>query len=320
MTQARKRLVAVETTPYYHVIGRCVRRAFLCGEDTSTGQSYEHRRQWIVDRIGQLAELFAIDVLAYAIMSNHYHIVVRLKPEQAADWSNDEVTDRWAQLYGLPLLLAKLRSAECTEAEEAVALDLLDRRRKRLSSLSWFMKCLNEFIARQANREDHCTGSFWEGRFKSQALLDERALLSCMAYVDLNPIRAAMAKAPEASDYTSIQARTQLKEPIRLALFRDQTPRELRDEAIPFYLPDYLQLVDWSGRAIAPNKRGKIDDELPPILERFGFDESSWQQSMMLFQKPFPMIGGPDQVRLAANKLSRHWFRGIGEMGSLANA
>ena len=297
-----------------------MRRAFLCGEDAATGRSYEHRRQWIVDRIGQLAELFSIHVLAYAIMSNHYHIVVRLRPEQAAKWSHDEVIKRWSELYGVPLLLAKLRSDDCGEAEESVALKLLERRRERLSSLSWFMKCLNECISRQANKEDRCTGSFWEGRFKSQALLDERALLSCMAYVDLNPIRATMAKTPETSDYTSIQARIQLKEPIRLALFQDQTPKNLRDDAIPFYLPDYLQLVDWSGRAIAPNKRGKVDDDLPPILERLGFDEASWHQSMTLFQKPFPMIGGPDQVRLAANKLSRHWFRGIGEMGFLANA
>ena len=320
MTQARKRLVAVETTPYYHVVGRCVRRAFLCGKDTVTGRSYEHRRQWIVDRIALLTELFAIDVLAYAVMSNHYHLVVRLRPGRAATWSNDEVIDRWSRLYGLPMLLAKLGNAECTQAEESVAIELLERRRNRLSSLSWFMKCLNEFIAREANKEDHCTGAFWEGRFKSQALLDERALLSCMAYVDLNPIRATMAKTPEASDFTSIQARIQLKEPIRLALFRDQVPKTQRDETIPFYLPDYLALVDWSGHIERNDKRGKIDDSLPPILERFGFDEASWHQSLKLFQQPFPMIGGPDHVRLAAQQLSRKWFRGIGEMAFLANA
>jgi len=105
------------------VIGRCVRRAFLCGEDASTGQSYEHRRQWIVARIDQLAELFAIEVLAYAIINNHYHIVVRLTPEQATDWSNDEAINRWAKLYGLPLLPTKLRSGECAGAKKAVKND-----------------------------------------------------------------------------------------------------------------------------------------------------------------------------------------------------
>ena len=224
-------------------------------------RNYEHRRQWIVDRIGKLTPLFAIDVLAYAIMSNHYHIVVRIRPEQTRDWSNDEVIERWAALFGLPSLLTKFRSGDCNEAELTVATELLAQRRQRLGNLSWFMKCLNEYIARQANKEDECTGAFWEGRFKSQALLDERALLSCMAYVDLNPIRAAIAKTPAQSDYTSIQARMALKQAIRLAPFCDQVPAQHRDEAIPFYYKDYLTLVHWTGRAQLENRRGPISDE-----------------------------------------------------------
>ena len=109
-----------------------------------------------------------------------------------------------------------------------------------------------------------------------------------------------------------------MKEPIKLALFQDQLPKTRSDEAIPFYLPDYLELVDWSGRAQLENKRGSINDQLPPILDRLGFDQDRWFKSMKLHQQSFPMIGPPDQIRAAAEQQARHWFRGITRMGLFA--
>ena len=102
MTIARCRQVSVETTPYYHVIGRCVRRAFLCGFDRASGKDYKHRRQWVVERLELLCSVFAVELCSYAVLENHYHLVIRLAPDQSATWSPLEVVARWAKLYGIP--------------------------------------------------------------------------------------------------------------------------------------------------------------------------------------------------------------------------
>ena len=190
MPEPRYRQVSIDDTPYYHCISRCVRRAFLCGFDSATGFDFEHRRQWIVDRIKLLCSVFAVDLCAYAIMSNH-HVVVRINADEVKQWSDEQVAQRWMQIFpGSVLMQQYLTNADLTEAELNCVAELFVTWRERLANLSWFMRCINEPIARMANAEDHCTGRFWEGRFKSQALLGERALLACMAYVDLNPIRA----------------------------------------------------------------------------------------------------------------------------------
>ncbi len=173
MTQARRALVSAETTPYYHCICRCVRRAFLCGEDRLTGKNFDHRKQWVVDKLKALTEVFAIDVCAYAVMSNHYHLVLKLAPERAEGWTEDEVVERWSTLFGVPVLVARQQSGEAGKAESRKAREIIETWRRRLMDLSWFMRCLNESLARAANAEDGCKGRFWEGRFKSQALLDD---------------------------------------------------------------------------------------------------------------------------------------------------
>jgi REP element-mobilizing transposase RayT len=288
MPIARKEQVCLDATPYYHVVSRCVRRAFLCGTDHFSGRSYEHRKEWILSRLTELSEIFSVDICAYAIMSNHLHLVVRLDPETAAQWSESAVMERWAQLFSLPPLVARYKKGVThTEAENTAARRYIDQWRERLSDLSWFMRCLNEPIARQANAEDGCTGRFWEGRFKSQALLDEAAILTCMAYADLNPVRAGMAKETKDSDYTSIQQR--IRELI--AFKRDETPEkgprlldfggdegQATPDGLPFSLDDYIDLVDWSGRVVRDDKRGAIDEAIPPILERLEIDVDTWQK------------------------------------------
>jgi len=316
MTIPRKQQIDLSVTPYYHCVNRCVRRAFLCGEDRVSGISYEHRRGWIADKIKSLSEIFSIDVAAYAVMSNHYHVVLRVDEAGAEALSSLEVIERWNVFFTLPVLISRFLKGECTTSAELLVVDeIIEKWRSRLMDISWFMRILNEFIARQSNREDKVTGRFWEGRFKSQALLDEQALIACMAYVDLNPIRADMAKTPEKSDYTSIQERlhkAMSKKRCDLLPFANCTKN--KEKAIPFELNEYFALVDWSGRAILQNKRGSIPANTPPILHRLGIDEKSWIQHIHYFERQFPTAAGNiDKLRQLAEQTSRRWIKGMGQ-------
>ena len=184
-----------DETNVVHCINRCVRRGFLCGEDSLTGTSYEHRREWIRQRFEFLAEHMGVEVLGFAILSNHFHIVLRNRPDVVGDWSDKEIARRWWNLC--PGRRSEDKSAaEPTELELNVLTgdkERLAELRSRLSSVSWFMRFVAENIAKRANEEDDVSGRFWEGRFKCQPLLDDAAILACMQYVDLNPIRAGIA-------------------------------------------------------------------------------------------------------------------------------
>ncbi|MES1147047.1 MAG: alpha-amylase family glycosyl hydrolase [Solimonas sp.] len=209
MTIARKRQIHLGSTSFYHCYVRCVRRAWLCGQDEASGTNYDHRKQWLVSRLRFLSYVYAIDICAYAVMSNHYHVVLHVDKERALGWSAKEVAERWQQIYnGHPLVDQWLAHPETMSDAQQVAVDeLIEEWRKRLYGIDWFMRGVNETIARMANDEEQLKGRFWEGRYKSQALLDEAALLTCMAYVDLNPVRANITDDLVTSDFTSIQQR-----------------------------------------------------------------------------------------------------------------
>ena len=309
MPQPRTRLVSLDETPYYHCISRCVRRAFLCGKDPLTHFSFEHRRQWIVDRIKLLSSLFAIDLCAYAVMSNHYHIVIRINLKQADQWTNQDVAQRWTTLFSKSILIHRfLNDMDLSAVEREQVAGLISIWRQRLADLSWYMRCLNEPIARMANSEDDCTGRFWEGRFKSQALLGERAVLACMAYVDLNPIRAAIATTPEQSEYTSIQARISGSSDEFLRPF----VQHAEDEAgIPFRLSDYLELVNWAGRGIIDGKKGCIPNNTPPVLNRLGMNAEPVLSYLGRMEKHSAVALGPvSKLREFAHSLGRRFIKG----------
>jgi hypothetical protein len=233
------------------------------------------------------------------------------------------VVQRWHQLFhGCVLSQRFLNGERLTTAELDVFNTLIDTWRERLCSISWFMRVLNEGIARASNKEDDCTGRFWEGRFKCQALLDEKALIACAAYVDLNPIRAKMAATPEASAHTSIkqridkaQAATQpnhVHQQVKHLLPFAGNPRLDMPKGLPFRLTDYLDLVDWTGRQIRADKRGAISTALPPILERLQIEPAQWLLLTTRFESRFrTLVGAAYHVRTACETLRRRWAQGV---------
>ena len=280
MPRPRRTQISLEDTPFYHCCSRVVRRAFLCGDDDYSGKNYDHRRGWVESLLFELEAVFAIDVAAFAVMSNHLHVVLRVDIDCANRWTDREVLEQWHKLFKGDELTQKFAKGELVEPHQVLRLKhAIAIYRSRLCDISWFMRCLNEPIARQANQEDNCTGRFWEGRFKSQALLDEAAVLTCMAYVDLNPIRAKMADTPEQSDHTSIQLRI-------LAALKGEQPKNLlpfigneRDNqpnGIAFSLTDYLELVDDTGRIIRNDKRGAISENSAKLLTRLNIPHDNW--------------------------------------------
>jgi REP element-mobilizing transposase RayT len=303
MAIARAHLIDPAVTRWYHCVTRCVRRAFLLGEGAND------RKIWIDRRIEELSQIFALAVGGFSVMDNHLHLLVRLDLEVGAGWSDEEVVLRWGRLFPprdrkrQPLPVTKVWVEDRLKDPEWVA-----TARTRLQSLSWFMKCLKEPLSRMANREDKVRGAFFEGRFKSVAILDEESLLSVCAYIDLNPVAAGIAEVPEASPHTSIKERVEhveaqgraedleaarngsiagsdatagLEESIWLCPIEDRrridSPREGMIEG--FSLGSYLLLVDYTGRLFREGK-AMISREVAGIFERIGTNADTWRARM----------------------------------------
>jgi len=363
MTLSRKSQINVENVTTLHIYNRTVRRAFLIGLRRMDGDEQEdtHRKEWIRNRLRELVQIFHIEVAGYAIMSNHYHLVVRTRPDLARKLTPYEVARRWWDLYpkkrdsrGRP----KEPSGEdldmiLFDPESGSPDGRLNLLRRRLGDLSWFMKSLNEYISKRANREDGCTGAFWEGRFKSDVLEDQGAVLACMTYLDLNPIRAGLAETPESSDFTSGQDRTKvalsrrklegLKREFQAKKMRAERRRKLEEieqewnrtvdhvswlnameqtsllKASPeigailnIKEEDYLSILDWTGRQLRLDKKGKIPDDLKPILDRLDIRAENWVETIRHFDNWFyRFIGNLKSLAHAAQSRGLKWVAGI---------
>jgi REP element-mobilizing transposase RayT len=330
MALPRSTYVRVGQEGVYHCFSRCVRRAFLYGFDILTRRDFSHRKAWLVERLRYLASIFAIEVCAYAVMENHYHVILRTRPDSVAGWSDREVATRWLTLFprhrdirGTPIPPAEKEIGALVDCPDRIA-----RLRRRLCNLSWYMGRLNEFIARAANKEDKVKGRFWESRYKCQVLLDEAAIAACMVYVDLNPSRSGLAGSPEESDFTSIQERIRLwqKEVMTTVpagqehngatlsaawLCPIQSNSERRG-ILQMTLAEYIDLVNRSARMTRPDKRGVIDAGILPILLRIGAKPEVWNETISHFGSRFCLAAGLlSNLRNFADHLGVRWLKGV---------
>lgn len=304
MTMPRRQLVDVAMTRFYHCISRCVRHMFLCGD------RFAHRKAWVESRLEFLSTHFAISVCGFAILDNHLHVLCRLDPGVADGWSDEEVVRRWIAVYHPscldvddPDVLQAWIDHQCRDAGRVA------RYRERLQNLGWFMKALKEPLARLANKEEGCTGTFWEARYKSIAVLDEEALLATCAYIDLNPVAAGIATTPEAARHTSIKQRVDhvrkhhslgtlklaaeaqsiaaarveadLEQSHWLCPLQDRSKAGAgREGMLPgFSLSGYLELVDWTARLCRTGK-ARITEEVAGIMARLGTTAECWHSRL----------------------------------------
>ena len=336
-----------------HTMARTNRRCFLMGQDQLTGKNFDHRKRWIEDKLKHLAANFGIDLLAFSCLSNHFHLVLRSRPDVVKTWDDTEVARRWWSLCPQRKIKIEIDGKKNWVPAEPTEWDLNSIRndpvklaavRSRLSNISWWMRLLCQYIALRANGEDgEGLGRFWQSRFKAVRILDEESLLACAAYVDLNPIRAALAETLEASDYTSVQPRiAALKEnAMAVNAANASDAATITNRADAFLSPicidekndplsaqssrngkrcsdkgflalaeaEYLTILDWLARNTVAGKRGQTPTAAPPVFERLGIDAQEWSRMVKDFGRTFKNVAGkPTSIEQARSLKSRRRF------------
>lgn len=345
---AREELFSPNEVACVHVMNRAVRRCFLLGNDPITGKNFDHRKRWLESKLEQLAAYMGIDLLGSAILSNHFHLILRSRPDVVSTWSDAEVARRWC------LLCPRRKNEDGSPKEPSQPEinsiqndpDKLREVRRRLSDISWWMRLLCQHVGQRANRETQETGKFWESRFRAVRLLDDSAILSCAAYVDLNPIRAGLAKTIEDSDFTSAKKRLEAllteatisssagKQSSKAANTTLRSDRalspvhidELRSAIGPqssdlgtrcsekgflnMSAAQYLTLLDWTARELVRGKAGSTPADTPPILTSVGLEPKSWLKVVASFGTLFHHVAGlPHEISRTLSRRSKRRFR-----------
>ena len=336
-----------DTVGVYHCYNRIVRRSFLCGFDPYCGRDFSHRRDWLYGRLRCLAEHFAIDVLGYAILSNHFHLVLRNRPDQVEAMSDREVVTRWLRIC--PKSGRKPDGTAFAPSEPEIRAELnapgkLEQLRGRLSDPSWLMRQLCQYMGIRCNAEDEITGHFWESRFGMKRLLDDEAVLACLAYVDLNPIRAGLASDLESYKHVSIGERMRTLEdgpiepgswlapieasgecdgePVVVAnrMTREELAEQLEPQgqrllgALPVPMSEYVRLLKW----LAVQSRPELRQRLSPadaaeaargesVLEALGVEPPAFADTVVHYTtRFFTAVGCPDSLGREARRRGRH--------------
>ena len=335
---ARRKLLGEPRQAVFHCWNRCVRRAFLCGQDPLTGKDFSHRRDWIIDREEQLAGLFAIDIEFRAELSNHLHLVLRPMPRVVRRWAAAEVVRRWLTITRLAQCFGDEVPSPDPRKVAALARDKpwVAKLRRRLCSISWFMGILCENIARRANREDGCKGRFFEGRFCCRECTDLNAILLCGIYVDLNPYRAGEVDHPLGSRYTSIHQRLESRGrrkpsaqgPAGWLGELTLPPERKGDEALaagsrtkrrasdlgllPISLADYAQLLQWTAQQLKSGQRETIPADLATVLDHFEVRQDHWLDTVADYESAFGhAVGRAETLAAVAVRMDLQHLKGI---------
>ena len=322
MVLRRKDVFNRQQVGVYHVTTRCVRQAFLLGDDYQTGHSNHQRKRWIEEWFQSLTDVMLIEICAYAVMDNHTHSILRNRPDLLENMDDVEIAKRLVRLYpGFQCLQALPEEADAERVRELLSdLDELHRRKYLLTDISIFMARWEEAVARRANKVEDKKGRFWEGRFHCQKLLDTASILAATIYVELNPLRANIVELPEYSQYTSLVKRLKLvhlasghsmehlmdsdkleEQAILKEDVENQSSPKLVtnvlvcEQFLPFGRHKYLKVLDYVSRRKRLGK-SSTTATAEKLLVRLGVEPDRWRKTASTFEESYRLFAGSPEL------------------------
>lgn len=288
--------LASPSAVYYYCAARCVRDSRSRRLVQFAAKRRGHRKAWVVERLRELGDIFAIELCAYSVMPNHYHMVLRVDAAAAQQWSDEEVIERWQRLFGLPSAMERFLNGPASQ-DRATARAIVARWRGWLTDVTRYVRYLNDWLAERANLEERRKHRTWRGRFTCRPLTDAASVLTAMAYVDLNPVRAGLHFHGEAEAPTSIYDRKRMffRHAPRGPRLRPFLYEAATDNALPCSRDEYFELVDWTRRAIRRNQLAQLERAPPESFTRLQLDARCWKQAMSskthVFRRPLGLRG-----------------------------